>query len=99
MFEKVCKSAYFILTWDERWGVDSREVIKELIRDGWYEVTTVGSHKQFKHPAKRPGDGASSEKGDSDRNPEEHRETGRDQIEVIPVTTTEPTHGVHRISA
>jgi predicted RNA binding protein YcfA (HicA-like mRNA interferase family) len=33
--------------------VDSRTVIKELKRDGWYEVTQVGSHKQFKHPAKK----------------------------------------------
>ena len=33
--------------------MDSREVIKRLKRDGWYEVTQVGSHKQFKHSAKR----------------------------------------------
>lgn len=32
----------------------SREVIKILKDDGWYEVTTVGSHHQFKHPTK-PG--------------------------------------------
>jgi predicted RNA binding protein YcfA (HicA-like mRNA interferase family) len=30
----------------------SRDVIKVLKRDGWYEVNQVGSHKQFKHPEK-----------------------------------------------
>jgi len=34
--------------------VNSREVIRALRRDGWYEVNQVGSHKQFKHPLK-PG--------------------------------------------
>ena len=33
--------------------LDSREVIKILKRDGWYEVTQVGRHKQFKHPVKK----------------------------------------------
>lgn len=32
--------------------MDSRTVIQELKRDGWYEVNQVGSHKQFKHPKK-----------------------------------------------
>lgn len=32
----------------------SREVIKMLLADGWYEVNVVGSHHQFKHPTK-PG--------------------------------------------
>ena len=31
----------------------SREVIKMLLEDGWYEVSVVGSHHQFKHPIKR----------------------------------------------
>lgn len=31
----------------------SREVIKLLLKDGWYEVDVTGSHRQFKHPAKR----------------------------------------------
>lgn len=31
----------------------SREVIKALKQDGWYEVRTVGSHHQFKHPTKK----------------------------------------------
>ncbi len=28
----------------------SREVIQALKADGWFEVNTVGSHHQFKHP-------------------------------------------------
>ncbi len=32
----------------------SREVIAALLAAGWYEVNVVGSHHQFKHPA-RPG--------------------------------------------
>jgi predicted RNA binding protein YcfA (HicA-like mRNA interferase family) len=33
--------------------VNSREVIRRLIRDGWFEVNHEGSHKQFKHPTKK----------------------------------------------
>jgi predicted RNA binding protein YcfA (HicA-like mRNA interferase family) len=29
-----------------------REVIRMLERDGWVLVSTAGSHRQFKHPAK-----------------------------------------------
>lgn len=32
----------------------SREVLKILKADGWYEVGCVGDHHQFKHPTK-PG--------------------------------------------
>lgn len=32
----------------------SREVLKILLADGWYEVHCVGDHHQFKHPTK-PG--------------------------------------------
>lgn len=32
----------------------SREVIKKLQADGWFEVRQTGSHKQFRHPEK-PG--------------------------------------------
>ncbi|MCC8064803.1 MAG: type II toxin-antitoxin system HicA family toxin [Clostridiales bacterium] len=32
----------------------SREVIRILNADGWYEVSCVGDHHQFKHPSK-PG--------------------------------------------
>ena len=31
-----------------------KEVIKLLEEDGWYLATTVGDHRQFKHPTK-PG--------------------------------------------
>ncbi|HEX7127001.1 MAG TPA: type II toxin-antitoxin system HicA family toxin [Thermodesulfobacteriota bacterium] len=34
--------------------VSSRDILKELRADGWYEVARVGSHVQFKHPTK-PG--------------------------------------------
>ena len=32
----------------------SREMIKKIEKDGWFEVAVVGSHHQFKHPTK-PG--------------------------------------------
>ncbi|MCD7856287.1 MAG: type II toxin-antitoxin system HicA family toxin [Clostridiales bacterium] len=32
----------------------SREVIRILKADGWYEVSCVGDHHQFRHPSK-PG--------------------------------------------
>ena len=34
----------------------SREVLKMLLEDGWYELNCVGDHHQFKHPTK-PGRG------------------------------------------
>ncbi len=34
--------------------MDSREIIKRLKEDGWFEVAQMGSHKQFKH-ATKPG--------------------------------------------
>jgi predicted RNA binding protein YcfA (HicA-like mRNA interferase family) len=39
----------------EEWGsgLDSRDLVRELKRDGWFEVNQVGSHKQFKHPTKK----------------------------------------------
>jgi predicted RNA binding protein YcfA (HicA-like mRNA interferase family) len=33
--------------------MNSRDVIRELKKEGWYEVNQVGSHKQFKHAAKK----------------------------------------------
>ena len=33
--------------------MNSREVIKELRKHGWYEVNQVGSHVQFKHAKKK----------------------------------------------
>jgi predicted RNA binding protein YcfA (HicA-like mRNA interferase family) len=29
-----------------------REIIKVIEADGWYLVTTKGSHRQYKHPVK-----------------------------------------------
>ena len=31
-----------------------RDIIKLIAADGWYLVTTTGSHRQYKHPT-RPG--------------------------------------------
>ena len=31
----------------------SREIFKILQDDGWYEVSCVGDHHQFKHPTKK----------------------------------------------
>lgn len=31
----------------------SREILKMLKKDGWYEVACVGDHHQFKHPTKK----------------------------------------------
>ena len=31
----------------------SRELIKQLKADGWYEVHCAGDHHQFKHPTKK----------------------------------------------
>ena len=30
----------------------SREIIKIIMKDGWYLVNTTGDHHQFKHPSK-----------------------------------------------
>jgi predicted RNA binding protein YcfA (HicA-like mRNA interferase family) len=30
-----------------------REILKILEKDGWYLVTTKGSHRQLKHPTKK----------------------------------------------
>jgi len=35
-------------------NIPSRQIIRDLHRDGWVEVNQVGSHVQFKHPTK-PG--------------------------------------------
>ena len=31
----------------------SKEVIRMLKADGWYELNVVGSHQQFKQPTKK----------------------------------------------
>ncbi|MBC8430357.1 MAG: type II toxin-antitoxin system HicA family toxin, partial [Desulfobacterales bacterium] len=33
--------------------MDSRTIIKILIKDGWREVAKIGSHSQFRHPSKK----------------------------------------------
>ena len=35
-------------------GMSSREVIRRLLNEGWVEVRSKGSHRQYKHPT-RPG--------------------------------------------
>jgi predicted RNA binding protein YcfA (HicA-like mRNA interferase family) len=32
--------------------LSSRDIIRKLKEDGWYEAGHTGSHKQFKHPSK-----------------------------------------------
>ena len=32
----------------------ARELEKQILKDGWYLVKQVGSHRQYKHPSK-PG--------------------------------------------
>jgi predicted RNA binding protein YcfA (HicA-like mRNA interferase family) len=34
--------------------MNSRQVIRRLQENGWFQVAQAGSHKQFKHPVK-PG--------------------------------------------
>ena len=31
----------------------SREIVKIITKDGWYEVNCVGDHHQYKHPTKK----------------------------------------------
>jgi predicted RNA binding protein YcfA (HicA-like mRNA interferase family) len=33
--------------------MDSREIIRKLVGDGWYKVAQEGSHVQFRHPVKK----------------------------------------------
>ncbi|WP_317954344.1 type II toxin-antitoxin system HicA family toxin [Paenibacillus chitinolyticus] len=34
-------------------STSSRDIIKEIEKDGWYLVHISGSHHQFKHPVKK----------------------------------------------
>lgn len=43
------------------------EIEREIRADGWYYVTTKGSHKQFKHPAKPGKVTIPQHKGDLDK--------------------------------
>ena len=47
-----CKIEY--LGWGGNVFMKVRELIKRLEADGWYLVSTEGSHWQYKHP-KKPG--------------------------------------------
>ena len=79
--------------------MNSREVIKELKKHGWYEVNQVGSHKQFKHAAKkRPSHGAASEPGYPDRHTQKHRETSRGQNDVTRVQEGAERDGLYCLS-
>lgn len=33
--------------------MNSKEIIKKLTQDGWYQVKVTGSHYHFKHPIKK----------------------------------------------
>jgi len=33
--------------------MNSKEIIKKLEQDGWYQVKVTGSHHHFKHPEKK----------------------------------------------
>jgi predicted RNA binding protein YcfA (HicA-like mRNA interferase family) len=35
-------------------GLRFREIEKIVLRDGWYKISSRGSHNQYKHPSK-PG--------------------------------------------
>ena len=63
----------------------SRDVIKQLKADGWYEVNCEGDHHQFKHPTKkRTCDCRTPRQRHTAENLEKHRKTSRDQIHMIP---------------
>lgn len=61
----------------------SREVIKRLKLDGWYEIACDGDHHQFKHPIKK---GRVTVTHPKKRYPcgntPEHRKTGRNHIPI-----------------
>jgi hypothetical protein len=77
----------------------SRDVMKQLQKNGWYEVNQVGSHKQLKHPTKKGRVTVPHPKpGYTDRHPQKYRETGGDQTELIP-GAKERSHGIYRLSS
>ena len=46
-----------LVLWHSAVGVytlhmNSKDVIKRIVADGWLKVSQKGSHKQFKHPTK-----------------------------------------------
>ena len=78
--------------------MNSRDVIKALEKDGWYEVNQVGSHKQFKHPTKRGRATVPHPKRDLPVGTLKSIEkTSRDQAAVRPAG--KESHGLHCLSA
>ena len=55
MVDKYFYMCYYSICQEETCmkSYSSREVIKMLKADGWYEVNVEGSHHQFKHPTKK----------------------------------------------
>jgi predicted RNA binding protein YcfA (HicA-like mRNA interferase family) len=63
--------------------MNSRDVIRILKANGWYEVNHVGSHVQFEHAQiARPRHGSPSKKGHPNRDTEERRKTVRAEIQL-----------------
>ena len=49
-----CVDKYYSICYDNYMNsISSREVIKELLTDGWVEVRVSGSHHQFKKKKKK----------------------------------------------
>src|SRR5260221_12995854 len=94
-----CVGSVYCNFWRES-GVDRRNVIRELKRDGWFEVNQAGSHKQFKHPKKKGRVPVPHPKRDIPMgNPEEHRKTSRGETKLTQCGNGYRGHEVHRISA
>ena len=53
----------------------SREILKMLVEDGWYEVKSVGDHHQFKHPTKPGKVTLQHPQGHHPKHLEKHRKT------------------------
>jgi len=69
--------------------MNSREVIRKLKKDGWYEVNQVGSHKQFKHPVKAGRVTVPHPKRDGpERYAQKHRKTSCDKVGLVSEGTT-----------
>ncbi len=61
-----------------------RDVIRRIEDDGWRQVRTVGSHRQFKHPVKRGTVTVAGHPGD-DLNPDTLKSVWRQaQLEERP---------------
>jgi predicted RNA binding protein YcfA (HicA-like mRNA interferase family) len=60
--------------------MDSKTVIKALLKDGWTEVGQKGSHKQFRHPVKPGRVTVPHPEGSENRDVEKHRQARRIEI-------------------